>query len=464
MIKENVLNRNRKCTDFTLIDFRKYAENGFLTDEGITYYQDKMMMENNHNLLFGEKGDVPVGLCEDRDIVGRSLNNLVIGGSETTASYLFPNLFSIRSSAVIAGTSVDYDKYIHLFEDNGIKVKVFDFSDVKARFDPFRHFIKREKKDASGEIDKKFLSEQAAAIGRKFAYCFCKTEDKTLEAAYRELAERIFSYIAVSPDLKDEERRSSKVFEVVFNAVSKKDMSVFEEYKKTDCLEQLSAVQLSDVLNTFIQAATLFLAKAFSEKDDTDNISIEEIVNDKTYLFLDVKTNENLLSFMVSVLSEFLYNYAETDLAHPKRIYQFLPNPVQFYLDLSYYDIPDFLYYITTCAPYGIGYSIITSRVDVIERIYEAKAETIYSYMDSLVIYKISDLYGLASEMFFRWFIPFKETDPEKNPEFKNWTALSKKALDDNKVLVRIRDVPCIICDRLKLKDFIEETMPEEVS
>lgn len=32
MIAENVLSHNRKCTDFPIINFKEYAENGFLTE------------------------------------------------------------------------------------------------------------------------------------------------------------------------------------------------------------------------------------------------------------------------------------------------------------------------------------------------------------------------------------------------------------------------------------------------
>ena len=484
MLKENADHKKvfKRRRNWRLLPQRASHRNGMVTNYGFKQFQDRFVMEGNNNLLFGTRNGSPVGMCLKTEIVNRNLNTLVLSGStyKGWSHYTLPNLLAGHSSAVIVGDPKFMDNLSDVLS-KGFNVHFIDFNSSDASGSKYNPFTKLHKPFPNPHYPYHYMKYLAEMVVQIF-----HTEDKNnpfnIEWTYKSILEYIFLYVGLSDKLTDKDRNFQTVKTVITDLMEGGDKALGkylvkskEDNRAEDILENLIIESdnrlFRTVLNTMlIELQPLTNYSFFEESDNAPsmNITVEKLVNEKTYLFISQplsETSEKLTAFFLSVLLKELYLYGESDWKYSN---QALKNPVHFYLNsFLNYRFPYFINYLATCRPYGIGFSIITElwqlknaypdnehltlccNVDTHLFLSTGRDDADCEYIQSYINYPVDAVTGKEIPIKKYGYAWGEKTIPSKS-------ALSAEELNElfqkDKAIVAVRDFPPVICDILTSK------------
>lgn len=491
MLKENADHKKvfKRRRNWRLLPQRTSHRNGMVTNYGFKQFQDRFVMEGNNNLLFGTVNGSLVGMCLKTEIVNRNLNTLVLSGStyKGWSHYTLPNLLAGHSSAVIVGDPKFMDNLSDVLS-KGFNVHFIDFNSSDASGSKYNPFTKLHKPFPNPHYPYHYMKYLAEMVVQIF-----HTEDKNnpfnIEWTYKSILEYIFLYVGLSDKLTDKERNFQTVKAVITDLMEgdKKALGKYlvkskEDNRAEDILKNL-IIESDDrlfrtVLNTILIELHPLINWSFFEENNAAspmNITVEKLVNEKTYLFISQplsETSEKLTAFFLSVLLKELYLYGESDWKYSN---QALANHVHFYLNRFVdYHIPYFTMYLATCRRYGIGISIIT-ELWRLKRAYEKNEHlTILENVDTNLF--LSTGRENADAEYIQEFIKYpvnpatgKEIPIDKYggyagkikkwewliPHYATMTADElNKLFSEDKAIVAVRDCYAIVCDLLKSDDY----------
>jgi hypothetical protein len=409
---------------------------------------------------------------------------------------MLSNLRQKNHSAVVLDYSLSLREEQERLDEQGIKAHRFDLHnpETSSRYNPFLH----AKKEC--EIDK--LADMISCIFDSIPLDIASKDplwkhivygSEVLHIDYKDpfwkkgkeiLCKLAVNYVVKSAELADEER--------TFNAL----------YNVWQSLDKPSDVERFDISNKYSETFTVYSDEAFkkivaymrfnfegflspvfecfTEKNDTDNISIEELGSELTYLFISgcpyFPTNKNesyyyhsaCIDFLLSELINHLYSFAE-DCFGGKSKYKalssthFLPYHVHFYLDeFKHRNIPNFLSILSTVRDYGIGFSVMVQNIDQLKLKYPNNEWlTVPSVCDTQIFL------GSCLQKDYEYFatnelvtdIKHKQIKVKKikgffHPTYKTVKCMTAEdiktnVIGKNKILVCVREKAPIVCDRL---------------
>lgn len=467
-------------------DTRPKTKGGIANKHGVRCMQDRLTMEGNHNLLFGTVDGLPLGICYCNAVTNRSLNAFILQGDtdKGVKNYITPNLLAKHGSAVVVGADEAFNEYGATLLKEGVNFYLFQFStqtNAVNRYNPFSHFknpryIKPIAAYMAGLCQKLFHTETD-----KFVLRVSEDAEKAKEYFSESLdaiLTIVFYYVFKSDALHDSER-SFKTAERILCDVELFGKQALEKrvLPDTDSLldslsvsEELLAPLLGAVLNDL---SPLITSSVFSEDENIPqlNFSVEKLVNELTYTFIPTPKTQNekaLTEFLLAMLLRELYDFGENNWKHSN---QALENPVYFYLnDFAEYEIPNFLNFLATTRPYGIGLSCIAHSLQELRSMYkEMEFKILLANVDTNLFL---DMTGEDDYEYIARMMPVrKDANGNKIPESKlrrmsygeiernlrKDPALSEqevqKLFSDNKAVVVIRDFYPVICDTLNPDD-----------
>lgn len=491
MIKENTdydYHPSYKRRTFSFLPKPPSSKKGFATPYGVKRFQDRFVMEGNHNLLFGTVNGSTIGMCFNNAITGRTTNTLVLCNNyKGWYNYTIPNLLAGHSSAVVVGDPKFMDNLSDILS-NGFNIHFIDFNSSDTSGSKYNPFTKLHKPFPNPHYPYNYMKYLAGMVVQIF-----HTEDKNnpfnIEWTYKSILEYIFLYVGLSDKLTDKERNFQTVKAVITDLMEgdKKALGKYlvkskEDNQAEDILESLIIESdnrlFRTVLNTMLIELQPLINWSFFEENNAAspmNITVEKLVNEKTYLFISQplsETSEKLTAFFLSVLLKELYLYGESDWKYSN---QALKNPVHFYLNnFLNYRFPYFLNYLATCRPYGIGFSIITElwqlknaypdnehltlccNVDTHLFFSTGRDDADCEYIQSYINYPVNAATGKE--------IPVKKYGYglEKYAFLHSKSALSAEELNElfqkDKAIVVVRDFYPVICDILNPDDYRNKT------
>lgn len=486
MIKENesypaFQKRNWRRQKYTI--FRPaIAEHGIMTKYGLKQFQNRMVMEGNHNLMFGTVNNTPVGLCLQNEFTNRNLNTFVLEGDTHKGweNYTLPNLLAGHSSSVVVGSKEDLEAVAPTLLKNGINLYMMQFeSDAVNRYNPF---LQRTKT--------KFEIHMMAEI---WAKSFCKAKEivKTyfgdkrplVEGIYRSFLDFAFMYTGLSRTIEDSERTFQTVKNVLLDI---KDNGIWqmEKYTVPESKfrpEQIERTWLDSIVPKVLSALLsdiepLVQCQIFEEsKIPQLNVTVDKFMNEPTCMLIPIPEAEaerHLMELYLFMLLNDLYAYGDKNWTYcDAGRDQALKNPVCFYLnEFTSYKIPYFLNYLATCRRYGIGFSVIAHSVQDIRFFYPVndkvfdEAECLLANVDTVLAFNVKsdDDYNYLSKLMpVPAYLDGKEISERKLRKMpRGWIeryyrtipAYSSEELHQllgEKAIVIVRDIYPIVCDIL---------------
>lgn len=435
-----------KNTDLDNLDNEKWLEQ--VKSKEIKRSILMRMSEDDRNHLFGTYGGLTIGLSLDNRVSHLNLNTLVLSGSGNKAwnNYVLPNLLAGKCSAVIMGKDV-----IEGLEDKGIRVSRMDFESghSEARYNPFKanhvpSILPKELAQLSRSVS---LAKDVYNLFREDIIASYEGRHPFSPEMCYGLIGRGFAYVGTSPDLEDSER-DFKAVKNVLEDISRNGKEALTRYITPIIKESegWSENVLAGCSEEEIRAGAGALLKAlcpfwqcdvFSEDKDNlgANITVEDFVNELTYIFIPYSETESVAGRMATVfvnafVSE-LYNYGDSDWKHP---YQALENPVHFYLDGNTF-FSELAHYMATGGKYGISFSLMTD-IPKMKRLYGDNAKALLGNADTILLLEAERKEaGL-----------FKEIVPMLGQSEEDIRGLC----GNDKAILKIRNYAPIICDILR--------------
>ena len=416
---------------------------GLANKKDIICFRKQFMSDGNTNLLFCSNSGKLLGTSRDNRISNRNWNVIVVGEPhEVRDNYILPNLDAMHSSSVIIGDDGICDERKEQYKTKECHVYTIDTrtdAEHTSRFNPLLHMAKRNKKIMPNQSDeihfRRLLYSMAETImwyyGQKNMVEFLhskrpETEDKLEQRKYdteRHHAEAVrfilkiaLEYVCTEKDLPKGQRTFRTAYNTLMNLIeednegSEKCLTAYNKYsdgwiaiwKNNLPVHQFSiSSDCDDIMSVpadWIREAALCLQVlsnciCFTEDDDTDNVSIQELANELTYVFVkDDFTYAQTNGFLTTIMADLLYAYGESDLPN-NQTYQFLPQNVFFYIrNFPFIPLYNFWHLFCTCRPYGIGFSLgmrSLEEMKFIER-YGCCGETITCNADTHLFFGLS--------------------------------------------------------------------------
>lgn len=492
MIKENAdkILQIKRVSRFSNLfhKFKPLEKNGILTRQGVKNYQKSFMQEKN-NYLFGTAYGMEVGLAKESVFTQRNCNQLIVGGAGTGKSYNYTlsNLRQMNHSAVILDYSLSRRNEQERLDKLGVKTHRIDFHspEKSSRYNPFLHVKTEQQIIMLADNIAEFFDSGLYGFTPNKTLCSKDYEDHFYVRLKKIMIRLAVTYVVKSPSLTDDERTFKTLYDV-WAALS--DQSAVKKYDITSKYSEIVEVISPDAYAITIRYIRLSFEKillpefeCFTERADTDNISIEELGSELTYLFISgcPYVSENIkdsyhhhsvcIDFLLSELINHLYSFAE-DCFGGKSKYKalssthFLPYHVHFYLDeFIYRNIPNFLSILSTVRDYGIGFSVMVQNIDQLKFKYPNNEWlTVPSVCDTQIFL------GSCIQEDYEYFATNKIViDGEKIkgsvPAAYKITQNTCMTVDyikcnvigQNKILVCVRDVAPIVCDRLNPENYV---------
>lgn len=403
---------------------------GIVTDADIKDYQKRFM--GSDNILFGTVNEAQIGLRLKDSL--RNHNVFVTGAAATgkSYSYMWSNLLLGNHSAIVADPlSCTARRRTEELRRKGYKVYWLDFTNPEksSRYNPFLHF--------NDNFTEKDLSDLIYNI-------FVKSDeiDPFYDMINKILLNVAVTYTSKSSKFKDEDRTFATMYHVIEEIGNNRDKlkeydidSIFgnnctetvflcseENYQKA--VKTLTRLQLAPFL-------FLNLFKCFEEREDTDNIDINTLVNGQGYLFYGSSDysvrweNTAIISLLTELFMQDAFACAS------KRTSE---HHLQFYLDeFSSYGAPNIVKYLRKNG-YGIGISVITQLQEQLELRYGKVAEQIPKCCDTK-IYMGTILHS-----------DVKEISETTNLD----SAVIEDIFNSGKEIVKVTDVYPFMCDKLE--------------
>lgn len=464
------------------------AKHGIMTKYGLKQFQDRMIMEGNHNLMFGTVDGTPVGLCLQDEFTCRSLNTFVLEGDthKGWGNYTLPNLLAWHSSSVVVGSEEDLEAVAPTLLKNGMNLYLMQFEgDTINRFCAFPH----------KEWQLNSMAESCVTL-------FHEARDEATKAYFgdkRSFAEGIYSsflklallYTGLSEAITDHERtfktagnvlkdiQENGVKQIAKYTVHESEFVMAQIKDATECSWLADRVErmVERMLTALLYDLTPLMQCQTFEKHEIPqmNVSIDKFVNEKCCMLIPIPKEEKakkLVGFYLFMFLRELYAYGEENWAYSGMGRdQALKNPVCFYLnEFAAYKIPNFLNYLATCRRYGIGFSVIAHSVQEIRLLYPIDdkgfddAECLLANVDTVLVFaaKGNDDYNYLNKMMpvpvdtngkeisvrkkpVERYAPYRQIVPAYSSEELH-QLLSEKAI------VIVRDFYPIVCDTLSLE------------
>lgn len=323
-------------------------------------FRKKYMQKKGENHFYAKAYDKLIGVSCDPLYCNRSTNSFVIGNKKEIAkNYVSPNLHLGHGSSVILGNSAEYQTDIEQLCRKG-KVYQIDMTENSSRFNPFRHYIKRNPERF--KEDEKHYKDMEISKLVKCVHDFFHEEESKLsldnQMYYFHLMRELFSYAACSDKLKDEDRTFRKVVEILKEIDS---TTVFEYVGHFYNAQVFSAITAED-FDKVIFAMTTDLSPlaecvCFEEYEETDNVSAENIAGETSYVFIDGDERADL---MAALLLMQLHTYCENTSDFK------LKKSVHFYVDADreFARHEDYMWFsLRVSRTYGIMFSLMTDNV-----------------------------------------------------------------------------------------------------
>lgn len=448
---------------------KKIGKMGLMTNYGVQYLQDRLIMEGNHNLLFGTVNNSPIGICHDNRLANRNLNTMVLtnGGVKGWYNHVLPNVLAMHSSAVVVGDKKFYDRMPELIE-KGCNVFIMDFGngEITNRFNPFTPSGVHR----AGHKTTYFFN-LADTVDRIFFNADNMTEIR------HQVLKLVFLYIGLSEDLSDNQRNFQTVYDVLNDLLDNR-LTTIEKYVvedtfgySSDSVKTLVETdkKLLEAVLTEIMFGLLSLKtnKVFQQSDVPQlNISIERFINEQSYIFIPVPLSlyHKETAFLIQMLLTELYDYADANWKHS---WQALDKTVHFYLTMANaYPFPDLVKFMATDRPYGIGISVVGDLNGLRAAYGISNFELLYDNSDTHLFLGFRERDEADSVAFIQKEMPvYVDANGKEVPHgSKKGTmhparipALSEtdlcKLFAEEKAIVIIRDFCPIICDVLKPPD-----------
>ena len=457
------------------------AKHGIMTKYGLKQFQNRMVMEGNHNLMFGTVNGTPVGLCLQNEFTNRNLNTFVLEGDTRKGweNYTLPNLLAGHSSSVVVGNEEDFKAVAPALLKNGMNLYMMQFEgDTINRFNAF-------------PCEEALLFHTAEAYVKLFheardeaTKAYFGDVQSLAEGIYRCFLELALLYTGLSEAITDHER-SFKTVENVLKDIQENGIEQMTKYsvsasklllarlkdvaetvKDTDMIERMLTALLHDI-------SPLVKCQTFEKHEDPQmNVSIDKFVNEKCCMLIPIPKEEKakkLVGFYLYMLIRDLYDYGDKNWAYNgEGRDQALKNPVCFYLNnFAQYEIPWFLNYLSTSRRYGIGLSVIAHSVQEIHLLYPMndkvfdEAEWLFECVDTVLAFNVKsdDDYNYLSKVVFLSTDPRGKEIPTRKTPVEQYVpycqivpVYSSEELHQllvEKAIVIVRDFYPIVCDIL---------------
>ena len=465
------------------------AKHGIMTKYGLKCFRDRMVMEGNHNLLFGTEGELPVGICLRNEFSNRNLNAVILEGNTHKGweNYTLPNLLAGHSSSVVVGSEKDLEAVTPVLLKKGVNLYLMQFGNgaISNRYNPFLHQTKFEI-HMMAETCAKFFHKAKDEIAK----AYFGDEQSLAEGIYRSFLDFTFLYTGLSKAIEDSERTFQTVRNVLLDI---RDNGIGQIARYIVPESELIAAQIHNItenVNSIVQKMLSALlsdiepltqCQTFEESEIPQlNVTVDKLVNEPTCILIPIPEAESERHFMELYLFMFLedlYAYGDKNRAYcGAGRDQALKNPVCFYLnEFASYKIPHFLNYLATCRRYGIGLSVIVHSVQEIRSFYPMHdkgfddAECLFANVDTflaLAVKNEADYAHLSEQMLVPVDIDGKEIPERKLRRISKWwcehcyrtiPAYTKEELQklicDGKAIVIVRDCYPIICNILTPED-----------
>ncbi len=372
---------------------KEYGSAELGTEKDIEPFINRANPDNN--LIFTQTEQMSMEGRMPSPLYNRNKNVLVIGGSGSgkTRFYAKPNLMQLNSSYVFTdpkGTVLE--ECGHMLKANGYKIKVLNTIDFKKsmKYNPFA-YIKKET-DIMKVVDA--LMEGTTAIKST-------NQDPFWIDAERLLYNALIGYIMAVGH--ESERNFSTLLDMV-NAMEIRDDDenfknavdyMFDELKESDPdnyavlqwvkFKQAAGKTAKSIMIMAGARLARFDIKEVREVMEEDELSLDEIGEEKTALFIITSDTTKTFNFMATILYTQLFNLLceKADMQYGGR----LPMHVHCIMDefANLGRIPDWEILISTIRSREISASIILQSLAQLKALYDKQADVITDNCDSLL-------------------------------------------------------------------------------
>lgn len=262
-------------------------------------------------------------LCMDNEKTQRNLNILIIGGSGAGKSYNFvgPNIMQANASFVVTDPSGGlFKRYGRFLEYMGYKVKCFNLSqmDQGNRYNPFNYIHS----NLDVEILVNCLIENTTPPEKKGGDPFWEKSETALLVAlvaylYNHASKECQNFTNVmrlihAADIDENDSNSKSQLDVIFDEIKDPEDFAKKQYLtfKIGAGKTLKSILISSAVRL-----SQFDLEDVANLTSSDDIDLDRIGDEKTALFIIMKTGDNTFAFLASLmysqLFHRLYEYSE---------------------------------------------------------------------------------------------------------------------------------------------------------